>query len=166
MGSSWGPLGCLGDWEGGTMFALNKKVIVQWKRQLNFMKPKNIKGILVYFIFPASLGQFPLWPIGIERYLDRFQVNRNRFIGSESDYRLLRLPQPPVYFFKLVYFLKITQGPTRFFNGNFWGWMLIGKPREWLTMGRSSSEYQNELFQLSEKQRVKVWGVIQSFYHL
>ena len=81
------------------------------------MKPKNIKGILVYFIFPASLGQFPLWPIGIERYLDRFQVNRNRFIGSESDYRLLRLPQPPVYFFKLVYFLKITQGQTRFFNG-------------------------------------------------
>ena len=83
------------------------------------MKPKDIKGILVYFIFPTSLGQFPLWPIGIERYLDRFQVNRNRFIGSESDYRLLRLPQPPVYFFKLVYFLKITQGPTRFFNGNF-----------------------------------------------
>ena len=78
------------------------------------MKPKNIKGILVYFIFPASLGQFPLWPIGIERYLDRFQVNRNRYIGSESDYCLLRLPQPPVYFFKLVYFLKITQGPTRF----------------------------------------------------
>ena len=83
------------------------------------MKPKDIKGILVYFIFPASLGQFPLWPIGIERYLDRFQVNRNRYFGSESDYRLLRLPQPLVNFFKLVYFLKITQGPTRFFNGNF-----------------------------------------------
>ena len=99
------------------------------------MKPKNIKGILVYFIFPASLGQFPLWPIGIERYLDRFQVNRNRFIGSESDYRLLRLPQPPVYFFKLVYFLKITQGPTRFFNGNFSEPVKNTQRIFWLTVG-------------------------------
>ena len=64
------------------------------------MKPKDIKGILVYFIFPASLGQFPLWPIGIERYLDRFQVNRNIYIGSESDYRLLRLAMFDTALFK------------------------------------------------------------------